>query len=766
MSGKSNSNTSASSDKDTDKELKLLVNFISNSSSGEAIFPVIMGRKHTIPGAIPLLDILRAHISKIDSWKFPTLAVANSWAQNRGMAPDAFTSVDIREVVIGLTPNSEVEEIRVWAEDRFTDSENLSPVGVLPCITKFLPVTLHDIMRLGRMSLMGKTIPLQLDDDPPSLAEQDNFSDPQGNLIPNRWIKAPVKLIIGDGHSWALIISLDISKLNGRFRATMAPFQSALLELLHQLPPLTGPDIKLAVTQFENVFSQISGFRIRLPTFIELPALATLAGWAMGATSFDMISMLTIGTPIFSLIPATSRRWAPRLTELPGSLRILLLTELKVTFLAYNTLLLALRLEVLPEPEIWCFLTDSQQKSVLTWWADWISLVLRGVTVHHPAATAATTRAQLTDSLRAVDPDGQILPRPPYRVRLMQMMISNSISVTRGGCRFLHIERERAIHNFAVARSQPVAGRSHMFSSPVDDAKIMYARYDQYDITSLDGKIPVPGDSHHLSLAHHPRLPFRKVELDLSRISVDFILDVFRKLKRSLTEGIIEWARQNPDKIDELFTVLAGSDILAKKLRAVYDPIRLTGLRVLNIHPIEVPFCEANLTKHQNLAISTQEKYIADNDAKIAELLRERDVALQRLFRIKAEVDKGKSVDRSKWRGPPQPPPRRQSQDQGENNVVQDRVGHRPANDIELHRRGIPPEERMRLHRFFIPDRFPERGAAVENEFNSWRDADEDPKDGRVAVERSKKRKADEPAASPQKVPAKGDQPGVPVSDV
>ena len=72
-----------------------------------------MGRKQTIPGAIPLLDIVRGHIAKLDSWKFPTSSEAERWALNRGMAPDVFTSVETREVVIGLTPNDEVEQARL-----------------------------------------------------------------------------------------------------------------------------------------------------------------------------------------------------------------------------------------------------------------------------------------------------------------------------------------------------------------------------------------------------------------------------------------------------------------------------------------------------------------------------------------------------------------------------------------------------------------------------------------------------------------------------
>ena len=735
-----------SSDTNSDKDTSVrdhLVNFIQNSSLDEAVFPVIMGRKDTIPGAIPLLDIIRAHISKPDTWKFPTKKVAKDWALNRGIAPSILSEIDTREIVIGLTPNSDVENIRNWAENHFTTTENISPIGVLPCVVKYIPVTAHDVIRMGWMSLLGKTIPLQHSDEPPNQCEKHNFLHPDGTPIENRWIKFPAKLAIGDGRTWMLVLSIDITRVRDTQRCTIAPLQPALLQLLHQLPPLTGPDIKFAIVQFEQVFSQISGFKIRLPNFVELPSIATLAGWNMPTTSFDCISLLTTGTPQYSQFPDSAYYWAPRFTPLPDTLKILILAELKATFLAYNCFLISLREEVLPDPEIWCYLTGGQQRSVLTWWADWITAVLRGTTVAPEAAISATSRPELIRSLRATAPDGQILPHPPYRVNLMVNMTQGAATLTRGGCRFLHVERERALRNFAIAANEPITSSQHLFRSTVTDAKILYARYDQYSIQALDNKIPVPTGDSKTALVHHPRLPLPKVNIDVSKISVDYMLDTFRKLRRSQSEGILEWARENPLQINALFDAFAKSDVLAKKFRAIYDPVRLTALRLLNVHPVEVPFCEANLQKHMNNAVSDKQKVLDDINVKIQELSHARDRAEQELSAVKAEVEMGKSLDRSKWRGPAQPPPRHPRATEDEPEQVHDRVGSRPQNAIERNRRGVPPQERRRDHRFVIPERLPPRGVPIPDEINRWMDGDEDPGSGRAAVKLSKKRKAE-----------------------
>ena len=768
----------ATSDKDTETSLDMLMTFINNSAVNSAVFPVIMGRKDTIPGAIPLLDIIRAHISKPDTWKFPTIKVANMWAINRGISDHIGDNVDIREVVIGLTPNSDVIKIRQWAEDQFTQSENASPIGVLPCTIKYMPMTTHDVIRLGRPSLLGRTIPLQHSDDPPLEAEKHNFTDRNGSPIPNRWIKFPAKFVIGDGLNWLLIISTDITKGRSNYRCTIAPPQPALLELLHQLPPLTGPGIKFALVQFENILSQLAGFRIRLPNFIELPSLATLAGWNMQTTSFDALSLITLGTPQYSLFPTTSNRWSPRFSELPAQLKTLIIAEAKSAFMIYNCFLISLREEVLPDPEIWCFLTNSQQRSVLTWWADWVTATLRGITVSPEAATKASTRQQLLESLRAVDPSGQILDHPPYRIKLINIMIRGAATLTRGGCRFLHVERERALTNFAIAANEPIPASQHLFKNAITDAKIMYARFDQYNVHALDAKLPVPSSSANVALAHHPKLPYPKVEIDVTKISVDYMLDIFRKLRRSQTEGILEWARENPSKIDDLFKAFSKSDMIAKKFRAVYDPVRLIGLRVLNIHPQEVPFCEQNLTKHMNNAVAAQEKIISGFDQQISALDRQmsdldqqilelklqqegiqesKQEAVQALDTLMGDVRKYKSIDRSKWRGPAQPPPREPRRPDQEPLTVHDRVGAKAPNPIEQHRRGVPPEERVRDHRFVVPEVMPSRGVAIAGETNRWVDGDEDPDSGRAAVTATKKRKADSELTKPrrsQSVPA------------
>ena len=767
-----------SSEIDTDSSLDPLVNFINNSSIHSAVFPVIMGRKDTIPGAIPLLDIIRAHISKPDTWQFPTIKVANMWATNRGISNQISDNIDIREIVIGLTPNSDVVKIRQWAEDHFTRTENISPIGVLPCTIKYMSMTLHDVMRLGRPSLLGRTIPLQHSDDPPLKEEKQNFTDANGSPIPNRWIKFPVKFAIGDGLSWMLVISTDITKGRVNYRCTIAPPQPALLELLHQLPPLTGPGIKFAVVQFENILSQLAGFKIRLPNFVELPALATLAGWNMQTTSFDAISLITLGTPQYSLFPTTSNKWALRLSELPAPLKTLIVAELKSAFLIYNCLLVSLREEVMPDPEIWCYLTDSQQRSVLTWWSDWISATLRGITVSPEAATSASTRQQLIESLRAVDSNGQILDHPPYRVKLMNIMTRGAATLTRGGCRFLHIERERAITNFAIAANEPIPASQHLFVNAVTDAKIMYARFDQYNVQALDPKLPVPVGSPNTALVHHPKLPYSRVDIDVTKVTVDYMLDLFRKLRRSQTEGILEWARENPSKINDLFRAFSKSDMVAKKFRALYDPVRLIGLRVSNIHPQEVKFCEENLTKHMKNAISAQEKVVANFDEKISDIGQQisdmeqrllelelekdnlqdsKEDAVRTLDTLKSDIYRGKSTDRSKWRGPAQPPPRvpRHSADEPEN--VHDRVGTRALNPIEQHRRGVPPQERMRDHRFVVPEVMPNRGVPLANETSRWMDGDEDPDSGRAAITATRKRKADSELTKPrrsQSVPA------------
>ena len=84
--------------------------------------------------------------------------------------------------------------------------------------------------------------------------------------------------MIGNGTSWALMISLDlevVSKYYYRFkRMTIQP---ELLDLLQNLPVCIGLGVKGDVHEVEQFYSEVSGTNLEMAGFIDLSALALLA---------------------------------------------------------------------------------------------------------------------------------------------------------------------------------------------------------------------------------------------------------------------------------------------------------------------------------------------------------------------------------------------------------------------------------------------------------------------------------------------------------
>ena len=725
----------------SDADISAVTNFIRNSSLKDAVIPVIMSRKHTIPGSIPLLDIVRAHLTKEDTWKIPSAKTLSMWSDNRGFSKHMDFEVEMRHIVIGFTPNDEVDDIKEWAKSKFDVSERLNPIGVIPLSLKSIPITAHDIIRLSNSDSGTNEVVIEDSLGEPSEDEKQLFIDAAGNPIPNRWAKLPAHLAIGDGLSWLLIISFKISTKDGKTTVSVRPPQHALLGLLHELPPLTGRAVKKDVSVFESVFSSVTGVRINLPFFVNQESLAVLAGWAMPKISHGALSLLVVGTPAYTIFPHCTRKWAASLLDLPEELQLLVLGENKLAFLIYNILLIALREEVLSDPDIWCFLTGELTENVLTWWADYVSATLRATFIQEDAYIAAKSRDGLVTSIRGLSPQGHPLDQPPYRLRVFLQLLDDGVSLTRGGARFLHIERERALQNYTIAATQTLVEWAHLFNDPVTEEKVLYARFDQYSILTLDRKLPVNSGSERKFMTFHPKLPYREVVIAFDDLTIQYMLDLFKELRRSQPEGILEWARLNVRRVGDFFQRCLESPCFRRKFRALYDPLRMIVLRVLEEHTIELPACEENLKRCQLDALNKKNADIDAINIKIVELNGQRNQMMLERNKIQLMMSKGKLIDRSECRNVTQGAKSASTSDDG----VQGRLGTKPASSLEINRKGIPPEERARDHRFQVAKDLPDRGVPVEGSQTKWIDGDEDPSDGRIPVKSPRKRSAEGP---------------------
>jgi hypothetical protein len=377
-------------------------------------------------------------------------------------------------------------------------------------------------------------------------------------------------------------------------------------------------------------------------------------------------------------------------------------------------------------------LSGRVQISLAKWWAAWHLVVLRGTFVHLPTLRAASTRAEVVAALRARDPAGELLPEPPYRVRVMTIVLEDTVTLWHGGPRYLHAEREKAIYRAQVFIKERLPLYDDAFVLELSDQRIMYIRLGQHGIERLDTRRPVPTDSARQLLVRHPRLPLKRVDIDARQVSVDYMLEQFARYGRSMHEGIFEWARLNPLRVDQFFEVCLRDADVSKKFRPIYEQLRMIAVRVLNIHPREIPICEDNLARYQDLALRSNAAERAELAVKRAEIEAE-DAALEEESRhIEWAIGQGKRIDRSQFRGPAQPAPRPPAADLEHRRPLRERLGFRQLNQIELHRRGQHPDVRALEFGAIRRVVFPDRGVPVEGEQYHWEDGNEDPTYGRA----------------------------------
>ena len=93
----------------------------------------------------------------------------------------------------------------------------------------------------------------------------------------DKWKQLPFLIMIGNGTSWALMISLDLEVISEyRYRFKKMRIQTELLDLLRDIPVCVGHGFKGDVHEIEQFYTEVSGKNLEMSGFIDLSALALI----------------------------------------------------------------------------------------------------------------------------------------------------------------------------------------------------------------------------------------------------------------------------------------------------------------------------------------------------------------------------------------------------------------------------------------------------------------------------------------------------------
>ena len=112
----------------------------------------------------------------------------------------------------------------------------------------------------------------------------------------DKWKQLPCLIMIGNGTSWALMISLDSEVVSEyRYRFKKMRIQTELLDLLRDLPVCVELDVKGDVHEIEQVYTEVLEINLEMSGFIDLSALALIAGYQMNARGMTPMGVQVLG---------------------------------------------------------------------------------------------------------------------------------------------------------------------------------------------------------------------------------------------------------------------------------------------------------------------------------------------------------------------------------------------------------------------------------------------------------------------------------------
>ena len=149
----------------------------------------------------PLVDFLSIGIYSVADWKYPSAAAIHGIQANQGLSYQMLHDVEVKEIVTGVSSPEEILEIRKGMEIQKAKNQGVLPTGVVSIDVEELRVTHYDWMKITGELLMttrSELLKTYLAKDKIS-----GFND-------NKWKQLPCLIMIGNGTSWALMISLDL----------------------------------------------------------------------------------------------------------------------------------------------------------------------------------------------------------------------------------------------------------------------------------------------------------------------------------------------------------------------------------------------------------------------------------------------------------------------------------------------------------------------------------------------------------------------------
>ena len=558
----------------TKRDKHCMNKYLDNVSPNELNIPRFGDRTDYLPVGAPLLDYLTEDVRNSEGWMYPKLDDLLSFQSHRGLSWSMTQEIEVRELICGISSEGEIKEVVEWIRLMFDQDQERFGSSVISLDVEDVKTTYHDTLRMaGKVRI----------DAPGTLLQKKPSKENLAKYGVDEYKQIPGKIMFGNGITWMAVISLDMhTNKDGIYFLEQMSVQQGILELLRNLPVSAGLGIRRDVRGIEEFYSLLADEPVVLSNgFLDLASLSIAAGYKFHARNMTALGVQVIGTLLNKTVSTGDDMWGLSWSEIPESLRIYGIGDIRFGFMTYVILAGILLRDLFPDPEIVCWFLKCEQKDAVNWFLDWLILSLEGVEFHQDAESRAYTREELFCSLRFRDARDKLCQEAPKYVKLWTRLLGAWPSITHGGCRYLIQCREWFLVQIRVLARANIQWTDGRVIRVPTEADLEYARFglssDQIGFQSWTE--PVVG-ARGFSRPGSISVPL--VEFDPSVVSNTRIGRLCTGIQRFQRWTILEWGRMNPFKLKFFFIRMIRNSGFRIFYKGIYDALRLMFLRIFN----------------------------------------------------------------------------------------------------------------------------------------------------------------------------------------
>ena len=538
--------------------------FCVKNSLDHVTVPSSISHADLFPAGSSFLDFLVLDLKRVDAWRFPGTdkmsALFKEMQNTRGVNLGLVDRVSVWEIVVGVTPADEIDRCVNWYTSNHQRNQLDYPTKLLSLDNEEIPVPreIYDQILAGKPGEI--------------------FSFPIRIKKGTKCCQMPVKIMIGDGMTWAIMITILVRPgSNGQHSFTVPKLQPNLVQFLKSWPIVTGVGVTSDFMEIETLFGAwTSDPSFRLEGFLELGPLSVLAGNNIGLTNMPTLSIQLLGGMLNkSVSTGDNVNWGLPWGEVPKSLKAYCLADVKFGYQAAVVLLRMLLIDMFPDPDIVLSFVRKDSFEFTCWFNCWVTSTLAGVVVHSADIAGQTTRQGLSKALRYWIRGKGMSKATPSRVTALVGLFGDWPSLPNGGCRYMHQARTYCLTQFEELKRLDLPGWNNIIMPyEISDEMKEAATYTVPHLHTVCFKEEARGNHGlvcHSDLHGETLLTTILVGKDLSSAVV---IPHARSNQRVAREVVYEWLRFNLEQVPSFFTIILKDRHYSKYLRTFYSEAR------------------------------------------------------------------------------------------------------------------------------------------------------------------------------------------------